>query len=189
MFKHPFCGNEPEKSMENKRFFGIQVAPQAEHRFEPHPRFPAQKWQPPDFKANQPTWPMTEDIQDMHFFKCIHTFCLKKTQFPWLCRLQSLSHLPPRLKKYCTYDTNDLIQQLKHAHQDPLERWRVQNTNSLLLTSLLFSKVNGPDHRGWGLVANIHSWSIVRSCGDPNTVHMLDVAKTRRRRRRMRRRR
>lgn len=96
-----------------------------------------------------------EDIQDIQCFQMYTYFLLgKNTRFPWLCRLQSLSHLPPRLKEYCTYDTNDLIQQLKHAHQDPLERWRVQNTNSLLLTSLLFSKVNGPDHRGWGLVAN-----------------------------------
>lgn len=175
----------PKNPWKTRDFLGIQVAPQAEHRFEPHPRFPAQQQQPPDFKANQPTWPMRKISKINIFSNVLHTFCLKKnTKFPWLCRLQFLSHLPPRLKEYCTYDTNDLIQHLKHAHQHPLERWRVQNTNSLLLTSLLFSKVNGPDHRGWGLVANTHSWSIVRSCDDPNTVHMLAVAKTRRRRRR-----
>lgn len=60
--------------------------------------------------------------EDIQFFQMYAYFLLgKNTRFPWLCRLQSLSHLPPRLKKYCTYDTNDLIQQLKHAHQDPLE--------------------------------------------------------------------
>lgn len=80
MFKHPFCGNEPEKSMEKKRFFGDPSCTTSWASFWAASKVSCPKWQPPRLQGQPTHVANDEDIQDIHFSNVYIFSTWKKTQ-------------------------------------------------------------------------------------------------------------